>query len=62
MQLCREAGVTLTPAGAPFPYGTDPQDSVIRLAPSFPSLAEIERVMALFPLAVKLAAAEKGLL
>ncbi len=54
--------MTLTPAGAPFPYGTDPQDSVIRLAPSFPSLAEIERVMALFPLAVKLAAAEKGLL
>ncbi len=62
VQLCREAGVTLTPAGAPFPFGIDPQDSVIRLAPSFPSLAEIERVMALFPLAVKLAAAEKGLL
>lgn len=60
VQLCREAGVTLTPAGAPFPHEQDPRDSVIRLAPSYPSLCEVERVMALLPLAVKLAEAEAG--
>ncbi|MCU6498747.1 aminotransferase class I/II-fold pyridoxal phosphate-dependent enzyme [Rugamonas sp. A1-17] len=39
--LAKEAGITLTPAGAAFPYGNDPKDSHIRIAPSFPSLDEI---------------------
>jgi DNA-binding transcriptional MocR family regulator len=39
--LAKEAGITLTPAGAAFPYGNDPDDSHIRIAPSFPSLDEI---------------------
>ena len=42
--LAKEAGITLTPAGAAFPYGVDPQDRHIRIAPSFPSLDEINRV------------------
>ncbi len=41
--LAKEAGITLTPAGAAFPYGQDPQDSHIRIAPSFPSLEEISK-------------------
>lgn len=39
--LAKDAGITLTPAGAAYPYGKDPDDSHIRIAPSFPSLAEI---------------------
>ena len=58
MELCAQAGVTLTPAGAPFPGGRDPEDSVIRIAPTYPPIAELADVMELFPLAVKLAAGE----
>ncbi len=58
--LCKEAGVTLTPAGAPFPYGVDPEDRVIRLAPTFPSVAELEKAIKIFCVAVKLAAIEKA--
>ncbi|NLD58698.1 MAG: aminotransferase class I/II-fold pyridoxal phosphate-dependent enzyme [Clostridiales bacterium] len=54
VELCLDAGVRLTPAGAPFPYGLDPEDSVIRIAPSFPPIGELEQVMELFPVAVKL--------
>ena len=43
VQLAREAGVELTPAGATHPYGKDPQDRTIRIAPSFPELAEVAR-------------------
>ena len=59
VELCHRAGVTLTPAGAPFPGGFDPEDSVIRVAPTYPPLEELQAVMELFPLAVKLAAAER---
>lgn len=59
--LAAELGVKLTPAGATFPYGNDPQDNNIRLAPSFPTLAEIERAMEAFVLCVKLATVEKAL-
>lgn len=59
--LCREAGVTLTPAGASYPHGVDPRDSVIRIAPSYPPMEELALVMELFPIAVKMAALEKRL-
>ncbi len=59
VELCREAGVTLTPAGSPYPGGIDPNDSTIRIAPTLPPLSELKLVMELFPLAVKIAAAEK---
>ena len=49
--------MTLTPAGAPFPGGYDPEDSVVRIAPTYPPLEELEQVMELFPVAVQLAAA-----
>lgn len=55
----KEAGVTLTAAGAPFPYGIDPHDSVIRIAPTFPELEEMEQAAAVFACCVKLAGVEK---
>ncbi|MCR5387725.1 MAG: aminotransferase class I/II-fold pyridoxal phosphate-dependent enzyme [Lachnospiraceae bacterium] len=59
VKLAKDAGVVLTAAGAPFPYKKDPKDSVIRLAPSFPSLAELDKAMDVFMCCVKLAAIEK---
>ena len=59
VDLCREAGVTLTPAGSPYPGSIDPKDSTIRIAPTLPPLSELKLVMELFPLAVKIASAEK---
>ena len=59
VQLCKECGVELTGAGAPFPYGKDPQDSNIRIAPSFPPVAELQQAMEVFCLAATIAAAEK---
>ena len=57
--LCKEAGVTLTDAGATYPYGNDPHDSNIRIAPSFPPQEELRDAMELLCVAIKLAAAEK---
>ena len=57
--LCREMGVTLTPAGAAYPHDNDPQDSAIRLAPSFADAQDIPTVMEVFLTAVRLAAVEK---
>ena len=59
LALCREAGVTMTSAGATFPYGKDPQDSNIRIAPSLPPVEELEQAMAVFCVCLKLAALEK---
>lgn len=59
LQLCKEAGVVMTPAGATFPYGIDPEDKNIRIAPSFPPVAELKKAMAVFCCALKLAALEK---
>ena len=59
VQLCKEAGVTLTGAGATFPYGNDPQDSNIRVAPTYPPVEELEKAMELFCLSARLAACEK---
>ena len=59
VQLCAEAGVTLTGAGATFPYGIDPEDKNIRLAPTYPSMDELAKALELFVICVKLATAEK---
>ena len=59
LALCAEAGVTMTPAGATFPYGKDPQDRNIRIAPSLPPVAELEQAMEVFCVCLKLAALEK---
>ena len=59
VQLCKEAGVQLTAAGAAYPYGKDPRDSNIRVAPTYPPVSELETAMDLFCLCTKLAAAEK---
>lgn len=53
--LAKEAGITLTPAGAAYPYGVDPEDSHIRIAPSFPSLPEITQAAEGIALSLKLA-------
>lgn len=57
--LCKEAGVTMTNAGATFPYGVDPNDSNIRIAPSLPPVEELEKAMEVFCISLKLAALEK---
>ena len=57
--LCKEAGVTLTGAGATFPYKNDPKDSNIRIAPSYPTPDEMALATDLLVLCVKLAAVEK---
>ena len=56
--LCAEAGVKLTNAGAPFPYGRDPEDKNIRIAPSFPSISELHGSMEVFCLCQRIAALE----
>ena len=56
---CKKAGVTMTGAGAAFPYGKDPKDSNIRIAPTYPPLNDLEIAMNLFSLCVKLVSVEK---
>jgi DNA-binding transcriptional MocR family regulator len=59
VQLAQEAGIALTPAGSSFPYGRDPRDRNIRLAPTFPPLDQVEAAMAGVATCVAFAAAEK---
>ena len=59
VSLCAEAGVVLTGAGAPFPYGKDPKDSNIRVAPSFPPVEELKICAQILVISAKLAATEK---
>ena len=58
---CKKAGVTMTPAGATWPYGKDPQDTSIRIAPTFPSMHDLEAAGRLFCLCVKIVSLEKML-
>ncbi|HXJ12670.1 MAG TPA: aminotransferase class I/II-fold pyridoxal phosphate-dependent enzyme [Candidatus Limnocylindrales bacterium] len=58
--LAQEAGIELTPAGATHPYGKDPEDRTIRIAPTFPELAEVGPAAEGVALCVMLAAAEKA--
>lgn len=59
--LCKEAGVVMTGAGATFPYGKDPQDSNLRIAPSMPPLDELKQAAEVFCTCALLAAVEKRL-
>ena len=55
----KEAGVVMTGAGATFPYGKDPKDSNIRIAPTYPSIEELSLAADLFILCVKLVSVDK---
>ena len=59
VQLCKEAGVILTPAGSAYPYGNDPQDHHLRIAPSYPTVAELDQASQLLCVSVRLASLEK---
>ena len=59
LELCKKAGVEMTPAGATYPYGNDPKDANIRIAPSLPPVEELEKAMDVFCTCLKLAALEK---
>ena len=60
IELCADAGVKLTPAGSTWPYKKDPANTNIRLAPSFPSLEEIDAAMQVFVLCVEIATLEQA--
>ena len=57
--LLKEAGITLVPAGQTFPYSQDPRDANIRIAPSYPSMEEVEQAAEGIALCTLLAASEK---
>ena len=61
LELCSKAGVVMTEAGATYPYGHDPHDSMIRIAPSLPPIEELEKAMLVFCTCQKIAALEKYL-
>ena len=54
VKLCKEAGVTMTGAGSPFPYKKDPKDSVIRIAPTYPSIDELTEAAKVFVVVTRL--------
>ncbi|RYM04773.1 aminotransferase class I/II-fold pyridoxal phosphate-dependent enzyme [Sporolactobacillus sp. THM7-7] len=61
VQMAKEVGVTLTPAGATFPYGKDPRDRNIRIAPSFPPLSELTTAIKILCLCIQIVSIEKRL-
>lgn len=61
VSMASDAGVKLTPAGATFPYGNDPEDSNIRIAPTVPPAEQVDQAMDVFVLCVKLASVRKAL-
>lgn len=61
VQMAADAGVKLTPAGATFPYGKDPDDKNIRIAPSVPTVEELDQAMVVFVLCVKLASVRQAI-
>lgn len=58
-RLAKECGVTITPAGATYPYGKDPADSNIRIAPTFPSTDDLRKALEVFCVCVKIASIRK---
>ena len=56
---CKKAGLIMTGAGATYPYGKDPHDSNIRIAPSFPALSDLQLAMEVFTCVVKLVSVDK---
>lgn len=59
VSMCKDAGVVLTGAGAPFPYGKDPEDKNIRIAPSFPTPEELLEASKILVICTKITAIEK---
>lgn len=59
IKMTAEAGVIMTPAGATFPYGNDPRDRNIRIAPSFPSVEELKKAMEIFCICIQLVSIDK---
>ena len=59
VEKCKEAGVVLTGAGSPFPYKNDPKDSVIRIAPTYPSAEELKEAAEVFVTVVRLVSVDK---
>ena len=58
VSLCNEAGLMLTPAGSTYPYGNDPRDSVLRIAPTYIDINELDLAMDIFVLAAQIADSE----
>ncbi len=58
-ELCKQAGVTLTTVGATYPYGIDPEDSNIRIAPTFPDVEELNKAVEILCVCIKLASIDK---
>jgi hypothetical protein len=56
---CKKIGLVMTGAGATYPYGKDPHDSNIRIAPSYPPLEDLEKAMHLFAVCVKIVSIDK---